>query len=589
MDLHFDQSVDASDIRTIVQELKDKPDGTDVVRDSRGRRDPRPQGRRQATLEVRKHDHPDEIVTLRLPWRIVDAVSTADRDLDVDALARAAPARRARRPRGDQRARRAREDLDRLIRRAKDQKVTLRRILTHTAGTSGHGFPGYAVDAPRPTLVQLLKGEKPANTAPVVVTVIPGSEWRYSGGGVCIEQLLMTDVTGQPFPEILRERLFDRIGMTSSTYEQPLPPARAALAASGTYADGREVPGRWHVYPEMAAAGLWTTPTDLAKFAIEIALSAQGRANHALSQGMAREMLFPQFPRVSEPTWGDKRNPDRMGLGFFLGDSLRPERFGHIGDDEGFAAVLILFGDTGQGAVIMVNSELGIVLANLVLASIAKEYDWRYTPPRYPMLVMLLYVFLAVPLALVLACALGLFYALSPAPRAWISYVLACLMTVYAHAVAALLGFWPDWMVHPLRGPRVESTRLLVFERVPAHLRDDLVEPVLARAEDEAHLPVLAHDVLDLHGELRRQDAVEVHDDDALLGVEERAPLGLPLDDLRDDPVRDRHDPEDVEVGDREPEEAVLEAQGLEVAAERHRDPLLDAHRRGRAGRPRAR
>jgi CubicO group peptidase (beta-lactamase class C family) len=334
-----------------------------------------------------------------------------------------------------------------------NQKATLRRILTHTAGTSGHGFPGYAVDAALPTLVQVLKGEKPANTAAVVLTSVPGSAWRYSGGGVCIEQLLMTDVTGQPFPEIMRERLFDRIGMNSSTYEQPLPPARAELAASGTYTTGREVPGRWHVYPEMAAGGLWTTPSDLAKFGIEVALSAQGRANHALSQSMAREMLSPQYPRVGEPTWGDKRNPDRMGLGFFLGDASRPARFGHIGDDEGFAAVFIMFGDTGQGAVIMVNSDLGIAIANLVLASIAKEYDWRYTPPLYSKVVTLLYVFLAIPLALVLACTLGLFYALSPAPRAWIAYVLACGMTFYAHTVTALLDSWQEWMVHPLRGP----------------------------------------------------------------------------------------------------------------------------------------
>jgi CubicO group peptidase (beta-lactamase class C family) len=333
----------------------------------------------------------------------------------------------------------------------KDQKVTLRRILTHTAGTSGHGFPGYASDAPLPTLVQVLKGEKPANTPPLVVTAVPGSRWRYSGGGVCIEQLLMTDVTGQPFPEILRQRVLDPIGMSSSTFEQPLPPTRAAMAASGTYADGRAVPGRWHVYPEMAAGGLWTTPTDLGKFAIEIALSAQGRANHVLSQRMAGQMLSPQFPRVGEPTWGDKDHPDRMGLAFFLGDSARPARFGHIGDDEGFTAILIFFGDTGQGAVIMVNSQLGIAMANIVLASIAKEYHWHYVPPLYPTLVKLLYLFVAVPLALVLACALGLFYAWSRASRAWIGYVLSCLLTAYAHIVAVLLGTWPEWMVHPLR------------------------------------------------------------------------------------------------------------------------------------------
>ncbi len=335
----------------------------------------------------------------------------------------------------------------------RDQKVTLRRILSHTAGTSVHYFPGYAVGAPRPSLVQVLKGERPANTPPVVVTSVPGSAWHYSGGGVCIEQLLMTDVTGLPFPEIMRQRVFDPIGMGSSTYEQPLPPERAALAASGTYATGSEVAGLWHVYPEMAAAGLWTTPTDLAKLAIELALSAQGRANHVLSQGMTREMLSPQFSRVGEPTWGDKRNPDRMGLGFFLGDSSRPARFGHIGDDEGFSAILIMFGDTGQGAVIMVNSELGIVMANLVLANVAKEYGWRYRPPLYPMFVIQLYLFLAVPMALVLASVLGVFYASSRAPHTWIAYALGCVLTVFAHAIPALLGVWPYWMLHPLRGP----------------------------------------------------------------------------------------------------------------------------------------
>jgi hypothetical protein len=241
--------------------------------------------------------------------------------------------------------------------------------------------------------------------------------------------------------------------MNSSTYEQPLPPEWASVAASGTYATGSEVAGRWHVYPEMAAAGLWTTPTDLAKLAIELALSTQGRANHVLSKGMAREMLSPQFPRVGEPTWGDKRNPDRMGLGFFLGDSTRPARFGHIGDDEGFAAVLIMFGDTGQGAVIMVNSEVGIVLANLVLANVAKEYGWQFRPPLYPRLLTLLYVFLAVPVALVLASALGIFYASSRGRLAWSAYVLGCLLTVFAHGVPALLGVWPYWMLHPLRGP----------------------------------------------------------------------------------------------------------------------------------------
>ncbi len=263
----------------------------------------------------------------------------------------------------------------------------------------------------------------------------------------------MTDVTGLPFPELMREWVFERIGMRPSTYEQPLPPEPAELAASGTYRTGREVPGRWHVYPEMAAAGLWTTPTDLARLAIEVALSAEGRANHVLSQGMAREMLSPQFPRVGEPTWGDQQNPDRMGLGFFLGDASCPARFGHIGDDEGFTAILVMFGDTGQGAVIMVNSALGIALANIVLASLAREYGWNFTPPLYSGIVTEFYVFLAVPLALSLAVLLGILFAVSRARHAWIAYVLACLLTLFAHTVPALLGLWSYWILHPMRGP----------------------------------------------------------------------------------------------------------------------------------------
>jgi CubicO group peptidase (beta-lactamase class C family) len=159
----------------------------------------------------------------------------------------------------------------------KDQKVTLRRIMSHTAGLTVHGFPGYDVDSPLPTLVEILKGEKPANTDPIRVDTVPGTKSRYSEGGVTIEQQLIMDVTGKQFPALVRELVLDRIGMNDSSYEQPLPAARASMTAGGTYGDGRPVHGKWHVYPEMAAAGLWTTPTDLAKFAIEIALSKQGK------------------------------------------------------------------------------------------------------------------------------------------------------------------------------------------------------------------------------------------------------------------------------------------------------------------------
>jgi CubicO group peptidase (beta-lactamase class C family) len=142
----------------------------------------------------------------------------------------------------------------------KDQKVTLRRLVSHSAGLTVHGFPGYAVGEPIPTLIQIFNGEKPANSAPIRVDIVPGTKARYCGGGITIEQQLIMDVTGELFPQFMRETVLDKIGMRDSTYEQPLPPARAVLAASGTYADGRVVQGKWHVYPEMAAAGCGPHP-----------------------------------------------------------------------------------------------------------------------------------------------------------------------------------------------------------------------------------------------------------------------------------------------------------------------------------------
>jgi CubicO group peptidase (beta-lactamase class C family) len=249
-----------------------------------------------------------------------------------------------------------------------EQKVTLRRLVSHSAGLTVHGFPGYAVDEPIPTLVQILNGEKPANTAPIRVDILPGTMARYSGGGVTIEQQLVMDVTGKPFPQFMREAVLDKIGMHDSTYEQPLPPARVAMAASGTRADGKGVPGKWHVYPEMAAAGLWTTPSDLARFAIEIALSKQGKANHVLSQPMTQQMLTPQIGNI--------------GLAFFLGDKNNPDQFGHNGSNDGFRALLTMYSDLGHGAAIMTNSDNGDVVAEYLMKSIANEYAWNNAPEK---------------------------------------------------------------------------------------------------------------------------------------------------------------------------------------------------------------
>jgi CubicO group peptidase (beta-lactamase class C family) len=243
----------------------------------------------------------------------------------------------------------------------KDQLVTLRRLLSHNAGTTVHGFPGYAVGEPVPTIVQVLNGEPPANTAPVRVDLVPGSKVRYSGGGTTIVQLMMVDQLKKPFPQIMAETVLGPLGMSNSSYEQPLPAERAAMTASGTRRGGQVVEGRWHIYPEMAAAGLWTTASDLAKVAIEVSMAHGGTSRRVLSQAMTRQMLTPQA--------------EDFGLGFAV--DPKDDAFGHNGADEGFQAYLRAFVGSGRGLVIMANSDNGFAIFNRLAGSIGRAYGWK--------------------------------------------------------------------------------------------------------------------------------------------------------------------------------------------------------------------
>ncbi len=248
------------------------------------------------------------------------------------------------------------------------KKVTLANLLSHTAGLTVHGFPGYAEGEKIPTIPQVLDGAAPANTAPVRVDLEPGTRFRYSGGGTTIAQLAITDIERKPFPDIARETVLKPFGMSDSTYEQPLSPDWRKRAAAGHKPDGSVVKGKIHVYPEMAAAGLWTTPTDLAKFAIETQLSLAGKSNKALSKEMTTRMVTPYLS-------------EDVGLGFFVQKKGGSIYFGHNGADEGFRALLLVHRDKGYGAAIMVNSDNAQII-NEILRAVAREYAWdEFLPP----------------------------------------------------------------------------------------------------------------------------------------------------------------------------------------------------------------
>jgi CubicO group peptidase (beta-lactamase class C family) len=256
----------------------------------------------------------------------------------------------------------------------REKKVTLRGLLSHTAGLTVHGFRGYATDEPVPTLVQVLDGAKPTNSGPIRVDILPGSKWRYSGGGYSVMQQMVIDVTGKPYPTFMQEAVLGPLDMNESTFEQPLPAAKAKLTARAHLQDRSPVKGRWHIYPEMAAAGLWTTPSDLARFAVGVQEAATGKSEKILSRKMARQMLTEQ--------------KNTYGLGVGLDGSGTALRFSHGGRDEGFDAGLIAYAETGQGAVIMINANDNSRMVSRIMEAIAREYHWpefpSFTPPKRP-------------------------------------------------------------------------------------------------------------------------------------------------------------------------------------------------------------
>jgi CubicO group peptidase (beta-lactamase class C family) len=246
-------------------------------------------------------------------------------------------------------------------------KVTLRELLSHTAGLTVHGFPGYAEGKELPSLRQILDGVKPANTPPIKVDIEIGSRFRYAGGGYTVLQQLLIDVLGRPFPYIVRDAVLIKLDMSQSTYEQPLPAALVGRAASGHRPDGSMLPGKWHIYPEMAAAGLWTTPTDLALFAREIMLAKEGKSDRILSQVIVELMLTP----IKEGA----------GLGLFIRGSGQDLSFSHSGGNEGYRCYMLAYPRRGQGAVIMTNSDLGGDLLPEILRSLSAEYGWPEFKP----------------------------------------------------------------------------------------------------------------------------------------------------------------------------------------------------------------
>lgn len=244
-----------------------------------------------------------------------------------------------------------------------DEKVTLRRILNHTAGISVGGFPGYSRANEAPNAIEVVSGY--GKTDSVYVYKTPGESWQYSGGGYTALQIVLSDVKGLPFEKIMADHVLTPLAMNSSTFEQPLPQPLHDIAATGYRGDGSEVEQKWHVYPEQAAAGLWTTPTDIGRYALSVQNALHGNKNEVLEPATVQEMLTP----------GDREH----GLGPMM--HLKGTYFGHGGANEGFRNHFVASMKGGNIVIIMTNSDNGVPLISELMQAIFRHYKWWELQP----------------------------------------------------------------------------------------------------------------------------------------------------------------------------------------------------------------
>ena len=242
--------------------------------------------------------------------------------------------------------------------------VTPRMLMSHTSGTGdGFGFPGYAPGAALPTQQQLLDGKAPSVLGPVKMVRPPLSASQYSGGAVQIEQLALSDAVGMPFAKIMHDWVLAPITMRHSSFEQPLPPALQRNTARAHGVDGKGLGARWHVYPEQAAAGLWTTAADYALFMVEVQKTLAGRSTAVLDRAMMQNMVTPV-------------GVGPFAVGFQISQKGQGWYFEHGGSNWGFRSQAIAHVAKGYGVVIMTNGDRGTAVAAEIVERVAAAYGW---------------------------------------------------------------------------------------------------------------------------------------------------------------------------------------------------------------------
>ena len=242
-------------------------------------------------------------------------------------------------------------------------RITLKQVLSHNAGLSLHGFEGYQQGQQVPTIEQILNGAPPSNHLKLKLLKKPETGYQYSGGGYVLAQKVVTDVCKRDFCELMNELVLSPLSMTRSTFSQPLLSDKLSEIAYGYNPHDLEVPGGYDIMPELSAAGLWSTPSDLARLGIEV------------MKGLNNESAYLKKDTAMLMTTRAYENSGH-GIGFVIDDCKKGPTFGHDGYNDGFVSSMSFCPYDGSGIVVMVNSNIGIDIISEVVNAFKEVYGW---------------------------------------------------------------------------------------------------------------------------------------------------------------------------------------------------------------------
>jgi CubicO group peptidase (beta-lactamase class C family) len=235
--------------------------------------------------------------------------------------------------------------------------VTLRRILSHTAGLTLHGYPGIPPGEPLPTLEESLDGGHPG-TEPVRVQSEPGTAYAYSGGGYTLLQLVVEEVTGELFADYMRREILQPLGMNRSSYtwDAALQPDTAV----GYSREGQALPN--YLFIEQGPASLYSTADDLARFA---AAGLPGPNGEPPGRGVLApatlELMYSPAENTEEQSYG---------LGYQM-NVFGPGIIGHAGSNQGWKTFFGVIPATAEGVVVLTNGDNGRNLRAALIEELA--------------------------------------------------------------------------------------------------------------------------------------------------------------------------------------------------------------------------